>query len=220
MPYGIPAGLRCSRVSPLSQPDLDNWPHCLGPAASPNGGAGTGAGGSGGGAAGSALLEEVSALSEFTPSFMWLLRDFYYDLEGEHGVKVGRREGYVYEWEREEWFSIRPRWGHEVGVWEGTVVVVVVVCVCVGGGGFLLAPGTRRGGLCRSQPKARATGGVVKVHGLRRPTASPACNLLTPATANLGGGLRGVTPVLRSATRGRVQLSDMPGAGQGFGYSS
>ncbi|PNW72241.1 hypothetical protein CHLRE_16g676200v5 [Chlamydomonas reinhardtii] len=60
--------------------------------ASPNGGAGTGAGGSGGGAAGSALLEEVSALSEFTPSFMWLLRDFYYDLEGEHGVKQSPRD--------------------------------------------------------------------------------------------------------------------------------
>ncbi len=46
-------------------------------------------GAAGGGGGGGALLEEVSALSEFTPSFMWLLRDFYYDLEGEHGVKVG-----------------------------------------------------------------------------------------------------------------------------------
>ncbi|KAG2453890.1 hypothetical protein HYH02_002096 [Chlamydomonas schloesseri] len=48
---------------------------------------GAAAAGGGGG-----LLEEVSALSEFTPSFMWLLRDFYYDLEGEHGVKQSPRD--------------------------------------------------------------------------------------------------------------------------------
>ncbi|KAG2434077.1 hypothetical protein HXX76_007805 [Chlamydomonas incerta] len=44
------------------------------------------------GAAGGAMLQEVSSLSEFTPSFMWLLRDFYYDLEGEHGVKQSPRD--------------------------------------------------------------------------------------------------------------------------------
>lgn len=32
-------------------------------------------------------LEDVSVLSEFTPSFMWLLRDFFYDLQ-DKGVRV------------------------------------------------------------------------------------------------------------------------------------
>ncbi len=32
-------------------------------------------------------LEDISTLAEFTPSFMWLLRDFYYDLE-DKGVRV------------------------------------------------------------------------------------------------------------------------------------
>ncbi|GIL52651.1 hypothetical protein Vafri_8448 [Volvox africanus] len=36
-------------------------------------------------------LEDISALSEFTPSFMWLLRDFYYDLE-DKGVKQSARD--------------------------------------------------------------------------------------------------------------------------------
>ncbi|GLC47864.1 hypothetical protein PLESTB_000033800 [Pleodorina starrii] len=36
-------------------------------------------------------LEDTSALSEFTPSFMWLLRDFYYDLE-DKGVRKSPRD--------------------------------------------------------------------------------------------------------------------------------
>ncbi|EFJ49543.1 hypothetical protein VOLCADRAFT_80671 [Volvox carteri f. nagariensis] len=38
-----------------------------------------------------ASLEDISALSEFTPSFLWLLRDFYYDLEYK-GVKQAPRD--------------------------------------------------------------------------------------------------------------------------------
>ncbi|KAG2501543.1 hypothetical protein HYH03_000050 [Edaphochlamys debaryana] len=37
------------------------------------------------------VLEDVSALAEFTPSFMWLLRDFYYDLEAD-GVRQSPRD--------------------------------------------------------------------------------------------------------------------------------
>ncbi len=41
----------------------------------------------------SAPAEDPSSLAEFTPSFMWLLRDFYYDLTDDKGVKVGPGRG-------------------------------------------------------------------------------------------------------------------------------
>jgi hypothetical protein len=48
------------------------------------GGSGSGAGSPAGGA------EDARALRRFTPSFLWLLRDFYLKLEDEQGRKVGR----------------------------------------------------------------------------------------------------------------------------------
>jgi hypothetical protein len=42
-----------------------------------------------------ALLPQADTheLREFTPSFLWLLRDFYLKLEDEAGRKVGGRQG-------------------------------------------------------------------------------------------------------------------------------
>ncbi|GFR48846.1 hypothetical protein Agub_g10799 [Astrephomene gubernaculifera] len=68
------------------------------PGTSSGGAAGGGGGGGSGGKKGQAAaaaapepLEDISALSEFTPSFMWLLRDFYYDLQ-DNGVKQSARD--------------------------------------------------------------------------------------------------------------------------------
>lgn len=38
---------------------------------------------------GGCLPQDNKQLHEFTPAFLWLLRDFYLKLEDEHGRKVG-----------------------------------------------------------------------------------------------------------------------------------
>jgi hypothetical protein len=56
------------------------------------GGGGGSSGGGGGDDGGSSGESDSRELRRFTPSFLWLLRDFYLKLEDEQGCKVTRLE--------------------------------------------------------------------------------------------------------------------------------